>query len=246
MQLDQQHVPARDRRARRQHRRRRGRSSMRIPAQAVVCCWPPAWRSARRPPRPRATGPVRPSHPRRPGYGSLTQNDLALRLRTDEIEVRFVPARPPGHPPAGAGQLGVAPLAGRSRAGRPIDSRGQRRRRLPPGTRAGHLLRPAGQCAVRPADAHRPGPEPGVPAARHRAVQRRGSPRSSSNVREQVSAIYPVRGRPAGERLVQYRLRWDRRRRTGSGSSPRWIASAPGCAQRARTVPRDTTADSTR
>jgi hypothetical protein len=26
-----------------------------------------------------------------PGYGSLTQNDLALRIRTEDIEVRFVP-----------------------------------------------------------------------------------------------------------------------------------------------------------
>jgi hypothetical protein len=29
-----------------------------------------------------------------PGYGSLSQNDLALRLRTDEIEVRFIPLDP--------------------------------------------------------------------------------------------------------------------------------------------------------
>jgi hypothetical protein len=26
-----------------------------------------------------------------PGYGSLTQNDLSLRIRTDDIEVRFIP-----------------------------------------------------------------------------------------------------------------------------------------------------------
>ncbi len=29
-----------------------------------------------------------------PGYGSLTQNDLSLRLRTEDLEVRFVPLDP--------------------------------------------------------------------------------------------------------------------------------------------------------
>jgi hypothetical protein len=32
--------------------------------------------------------------PPSPGYGSLSQNDLALRLRTDGIEVRFIPLDP--------------------------------------------------------------------------------------------------------------------------------------------------------
>jgi hypothetical protein len=29
-----------------------------------------------------------------PGYGSLSQNDLALRVRNDELEIRFVPLHP--------------------------------------------------------------------------------------------------------------------------------------------------------
>lgn len=35
---------------------------------------------------PGAAAPLPP-----PGYGSLTQNDLSLRIRTDDIEVRFIP-----------------------------------------------------------------------------------------------------------------------------------------------------------
>jgi hypothetical protein len=34
------------------------------------------------------------TRPLPPGYGSLTQNDLALRVRNDEIEIRFVPLDP--------------------------------------------------------------------------------------------------------------------------------------------------------
>ncbi|HEY3012831.1 MAG TPA: hypothetical protein VGJ36_08805 [Gemmatimonadales bacterium] len=34
------------------------------------------------------------AHPLPSGYGSLTQNDLALRVRNDEIEIRFIPLDP--------------------------------------------------------------------------------------------------------------------------------------------------------
>lgn len=34
------------------------------------------------------------ARPLPPGYGSLTQNDLALRVRNDDIEIRFVPLDP--------------------------------------------------------------------------------------------------------------------------------------------------------
>lgn len=34
------------------------------------------------------------ARPLPPGYGSLTQNDLALRVRNDDLEIRFVPLDP--------------------------------------------------------------------------------------------------------------------------------------------------------
>ena len=34
------------------------------------------------------------SEPLPAGYGSLTQNDLALRVRNDDIEIRFIPLDP--------------------------------------------------------------------------------------------------------------------------------------------------------
>ncbi len=34
------------------------------------------------------------TRPLPPGYGSLTQNDLALRVRNDDLEIRFVPLDP--------------------------------------------------------------------------------------------------------------------------------------------------------
>ena len=37
-------------------------------------------------PRPGAAAPLPP-----PGYGSLTQNDLSLRIRTEDLEIRFIP-----------------------------------------------------------------------------------------------------------------------------------------------------------
>ena len=87
------------------------------------------------------------------GYGSLTQNDLALRIKTPDVEVRFVPL-----------DARVTRLLAKTRnraVGRGITPGGNRLGRQPLGhvparPRAGDLLRPAHQRPVRSSDADGP------------------------------------------------------------------------------------------
>ena len=135
------------------------------------------------------------------GYGSLTQNDLALRVRTTGPRGPLRPARPAGHPPAGQGQLGVAPLAG---------GLAPRRDRLG-GQHVGRRRAPAWRwsrsSARAPTRGSTPRPSPCSSGAGSCGplgiVPFSGRFTSQQlNVREQVSAIYLFRGGPAGERLV--------------------------------------------
>ncbi len=182
---------------------------------------PPASSPPSEEPDERAAQAVVPDARRRHAAGCPSRGRAgrgpARRLRLSDAGRRRAPdphgghrrplraARRPGDPPARAGLVGLAALAGRVSAA--LDRlAGERRRDLPAGAGAGDVLRPARQCPFRPADAHGHRPEPRAPPARHRAVQRPVQLAAARGARAGERHL-SVRGRPAGQRFVHHLIR---------------------------------------
>ena len=160
------------------------------------------------------------------GYGSLTQDNIALRINTPDIGVRFVPldARVTRLLAKDSWESLRSLVESRRVA---IDSVAHAAGVSRPGLALVSFFGQRDERPLRSPDTDGEGTEPRVPSARHRAVQRPLHVAAARRARAGQRDL-SVRGGSAGERLVHGALRWAAVGRLAEQATSCSTASAPG------------------